>query len=416
MVTSLYVSDIPKEISNEDIEKRFSEFKGYKTTRIKTFSDKGKICFIDYETFDEANFVISVMQNFKFNNNVAKGITVKLSDNSKDKKKPYANNGFNNRGSPKNSNNRRRSRSRSISKTKYGNSNTNNQTNYRNYRRSRSGSYDKTRNTYRKRDNNTTSNNNSNNNLYSSDNNNLNLPYSNSNANNSNLMMNFLQNFSGNNNNSSLSNKDKNNNTLSLNDLTFENNMNSTMNNKSLLNSKSPINNQESNNSNNMAALLLNLINTNNTNPNLNPSMHNSFTNPSSNINQHSKNYPSNQEFEFKNKISKLEEKFNYTFKHPRKNATNIVFIEGLPDDATEREVAHILRPFPGFLSCRIKETKKEINGKKNLICFCDFEEVHQATICIYTLQGYRFDKKDLVGLHFGYGVNKNKHYNNNKY
>lgn len=89
------------------------------------------------------------------------------------------------------------------------------------------------------------------------------------------------------------------------------------------------------------------------------------------------------------------------------KKATNIVFIEGLPIDASEREIAHILRPFPGFRNCRIKETKKEQNGKKNLICFGDFDEVFQATICINTLQGYRFDKNDIVGLHFGYGVNR---------
>ena len=41
--------------------------------------------------------------------------------------------------------------------------------------------------------------------------------------------------------------------------------------------------------------------------------------------------------------------------------------------------------------------------------CFADFENVIQSTICINTLQGYRFDKNDLVGLHCSYGISKNK-------
>jgi RNA recognition motif-containing protein len=97
-------------------------------------------------------------------------------------------------------------------------------------------------------------------------------------------------------------------------------------------------------------------------------------------------------------------------FRHPveiRKHATNIVYLEGLPNDSSEREVAHIFRPFPGFKSVRL--INREKNGQKSLICFADFEEVSQSTLCINTLQGYRFDKNDLVGLHFSYGVSKNK-------
>jgi RNA recognition motif-containing protein len=97
-------------------------------------------------------------------------------------------------------------------------------------------------------------------------------------------------------------------------------------------------------------------------------------------------------------------------FRHPvdiRKHATNIVYLEGLPNDSSEREVAHIFRPFPGFKSVRL--ITREKNGQKSLICFADFEEVSQSTLCINTLQGYRFDKNDLVGLHFSYGVSKNK-------
>ena len=114
--------------------------------------------------------------------------------------------------------------------------------------------------------------------------------------------------------------------------------------------------------------------------------------------------------------LFEIEDKIQYCLKdNLSKKATNIVFIEGLPIDASEREISHILRPFPGFRSCRIKETKKEQNGKKNLICFGDFDEVYQATICINTLQGYRFDKNDIVGLHFGYGVNRHNNQPDNR-
>ena len=83
--------------------------------------------------------------------------------------------------------------------------------------------------------------------------------------------------------------------------------------------------------------------------------------------------------------------------------ATNTVYVEGIPLDATEREVAHIFRPYPGFMNLRLKQ--KEKNGKLSKLCFVDFENILQSTICINTLQGYRFDKKDLTGLQLSYGV-----------
>ena len=86
-------------------------------------------------------------------------------------------------------------------------------------------------------------------------------------------------------------------------------------------------------------------------------------------------------------------------------NATSTVYIEGIPLDATEREVSHIFRPYPGFKGLRLVE--KEKNGKKTYICFVDFENVIQSTVCINTLQGYRFDKNDLLGLHLSYGVKR---------
>ena len=106
------------------------------------------------------------------------------------------------------------------------------------------------------------------------------------------------------------------------------------------------------------------------------------------------------------NLLSKYENDFS-KFESLKNKATNIVYVEGIPVDAKEREVAHIFRPFPGYRSLRLIE--KEKNGENTILCFADFENVIQSTICINTLQGYRFDKNDLVGLHCSYGISKNK-------
>ena len=99
------------------------------------------------------------------------------------------------------------------------------------------------------------------------------------------------------------------------------------------------------------------------------------------------------------------EKKIINFYKKLDPNATSTVYIEGIPLDATEREVSHIFRPYPGYKGLRLIE--KEKNGKKTYIGFVDFENVIQSTVCINTLQGYRFDKNDLLGLHLSYGVKK---------
>ena len=55
------------------------------------------------------------------------------------------------------------------------------------------------------------------------------------------------------------------------------------------------------------------------------------------------------------------------------KNATNTVYVEGIPLDATEREVAHIFRPFLGFKTVRLIPREKK-PGEKVILCFADFE------------------------------------------
>lgn len=93
------------------------------------------------------------------------------------------------------------------------------------------------------------------------------------------------------------------------------------------------------------------------------------------------------------------------------KNATNTVYVEGIPTDATEREVAHIFRPFVGFKTVRLIPREKR-QGEKVILCFADFENTLQTTIVINTLQGYRFDRDDILGLQFSYAMTNNKQHN----
>jgi len=55
------------------------------------------------------------------------------------------------------------------------------------------------------------------------------------------------------------------------------------------------------------------------------------------------------------------------------KNATNTIYVEGIPVDSTEREVAHIFRPFIGFKSVRLIPREKG-SEEKVILCFADFE------------------------------------------
>jgi hypothetical protein len=128
--------------------------------------------------------------------------------------------------------------------------------------------------------------------------------------------------------------------------------------------------------------------------------------NQNQNLNQNNTSTSNSKSNSFLNSVHKYDDKFKH-FLDFKKNATNIVYVEGLPLNATEREVAHVFRPFPGFKSVRLITRDK--GGEKSVICFADFDDILQSTVCINTLQGYRFDKNDLVGLHFSYGVSKQK-------
>jgi len=93
--------------------------------------------------------------------------------------------------------------------------------------------------------------------------------------------------------------------------------------------------------------------------------------------------------------------------------ATSTLYVEGLPPDATEREVSHIFRRFEGagFQSVRMRPIESNKNPGTNLfLCFAEFDNAHQATIAMYGLQGYRFDVKvegSNAGIRISYAKSK---------
>ena len=306
MVVSLYVCQIPENVTKEDLISAFSEVSGYIDTRIKIMSDKSKIAFIDFQDEKNANFAKETLQGFKFTEE-DKGIIIKFSENARFSK----------------------IRKHNISE-------------YSSKKRKRSLSNEIMKN-----------------------NKEINL-----------------------NNNNNSSNNDNKNQTKN----SFNNNLIENLINNPLLKLIENSNNKILQNQNSQSNLIKNLtllagINNNMKNSNID------------NNNNNNKN--------IKNDIFKKYDNEFYNFDNLKKKATNIVYVEGIPLDATEREVAHIFRPFPGYKSLRL--IHKEKNGENTILCFVDFENSFQSTICINTLQGYRFDKSDLVGLHCSYGINKNK-------
>jgi hypothetical protein len=295
MVVSLYVCQIPSNVTKEDIINIFHEVDGYIDTRIKIMTDKGKIAFIDFENESNANFAKETLQGFKFSEG-DKGLIIKISENSKVKTKSFS------------SKKRRRDEN---------NNNNNNR-------------FDNSRNRYENKHNRYENNN------YNNNNNNFNF------SNNNNITNDLL-------------------NSLNLDPKNLE-----------------------------LFQTLLSKIQSNNNNNNHN----------NNNYNYNNNNNKNN----FNDFIQSYSKEFQISLKN---NATNIVYVEGIPIDASEREVSHIFRPFPGFKKLRL--INKEKNGENTVLCFVDFENVVQSTICINTLQGYRFSKDDLIGLHFSYGVTKGK-------
>ncbi|KAK9944020.1 hypothetical protein M0R45_009604 [Rubus argutus] len=75
-------------------------------------------------------------------------------------------------------------------------------------------------------------------------------------------------------------------------------------------------------------------------------------------------------------------------------DATNTLYIEGLPSDSTRREVAHIFRHFVGYKEVRLvsKESKLR-SGDPLILCFVDFVNPACAATAMNALQGYKMDE-----------------------
>ncbi|CAN8292070.1 unnamed protein product [Cochlearia groenlandica] len=77
-------------------------------------------------------------------------------------------------------------------------------------------------------------------------------------------------------------------------------------------------------------------------------------------------------------------------------DASNTLYVEGLPSNCARREVAHIFRPFLGYREARlVTKDSKQRNGDPIVLCFVDFENPACAATARSALQGYRMDEDD---------------------
>ncbi|KAJ4726710.1 RNA-binding protein [Melia azedarach] len=77
-------------------------------------------------------------------------------------------------------------------------------------------------------------------------------------------------------------------------------------------------------------------------------------------------------------------------------DATSTLFVEGLPSNCTQREVAHIFRPFVGYKEVRlVSKESRHPGGDPLILCFVDFVSPAHAATAMDALQGYRFDEHD---------------------
>lgn len=83
---------------------------------------------------------------------------------------------------------------------------------------------------------------------------------------------------------------------------------------------------------------------------------------------------------------------------------SNILFVDGLPNDCTRREVAHLFRPFIGFKEIRVVHKEARRSGDKAyVLCFVEFTDSKCALTAMEALQGYKFDDKkpDVLRIQF---------------
>ncbi|MBA0566218.1 hypothetical protein Golob_011057 [Gossypium lobatum] len=85
-------------------------------------------------------------------------------------------------------------------------------------------------------------------------------------------------------------------------------------------------------------------------------------------------------------------------------DASNTLYVEGLPSDSTRREVARILfhdaldifRPFVGYKEVRLVSKEfRHRGGDPLILCFVDFTTPACAATAMSALQGYKIDEHD---------------------
>ncbi|KAK8684110.1 hypothetical protein V6N13_040144 [Hibiscus sabdariffa] len=77
-------------------------------------------------------------------------------------------------------------------------------------------------------------------------------------------------------------------------------------------------------------------------------------------------------------------------------DASNTLFVEGLPPDSTRREALDIFRPFVGYKEVRlVSKEYKHRGGDPILLCFVDFLSPACAATAMSALQGYKIDEHD---------------------
>jgi RNA recognition motif-containing protein len=79
---SLYVCDIPQNITKEELDSVFKCFGGFNEVRLARDKNRQRIAFVDYENQESAQYAMNSLKGFRFHN-TTKGITVRFSENTK---------------------------------------------------------------------------------------------------------------------------------------------------------------------------------------------------------------------------------------------------------------------------------------------------------------------------------------------
>lgn len=79
---SLYVCDIPQNITKEELDSVFKCFGGFNEVRLARDKNRQRIAFVDYECEADAAYAMNSLKGFRFHG-TTKGITVRFSENTK---------------------------------------------------------------------------------------------------------------------------------------------------------------------------------------------------------------------------------------------------------------------------------------------------------------------------------------------